>query len=512
MRKSNPKEKTKKCSGAGSGFSASKVAQELFDFKKIKSDFSICLFFNKNNDFLGRKKLNSESIIEEKYWVEKIFGKKPKGAVNAVVAESRISGNLKIKDADRQIAEKAAKAGRDAGVDVSDYVAVSKTGTRSLAEEFRGKTAGGAGYIAEGRQATLFDLLFESNRDFVIDGSSDKQSPVVDIRDSKFRFIDLFAGIGGIRIGFERAGGKCVFTSEWDKSCQKSYEMNFGEKPHGDITKINAKDIPDHDILTGGFPCQAFSIIGKKRGFADTRGTLFFDVERILKEKHPKAFLLENVKQLKTHNSGVTFKVILEKLKNLDYFIHYKVLNGLDFGVPQKRERIMIVGFEKNYPFEFPLYGKKEQMLADILEPEANVEKKHFLSDYFKNKLKIKLAEQGKSPNIRPAIWHENKGGNIGIHPFSCALRANGSYNYLTVNGERRLTPREMLRLQGFPDSFKIVVPDSQARKQAGNSVVVPQIEAVAHAIIQAMDRIPSPVVYEMDLLGNKKIKKIYEH
>lgn len=310
-------------------------------------------------------------------------------------------------------------------------------------------------------------------------------------KNSDFTFIDLFAGIGGIRIAFERNGGKCVFTSEWDAPSQKMYAANFGEIPHGDITKIKAKDIPDHDILTGGFPCQAFSIIGGQKGFADTRGTLFFDVERILKEKKPKAFLLENVKQLTSHDQGRTFRVILERLKKLGYHVHYKVLNGLDFGVPQKRERIIIVGFKENYPFEFPISGKKNLSLSDILEPQDKIEKKHFLSSYFRKKIKDRLKEQKKKLPNYPVVLHENKGGNIGIHEYSCALRANGSYNYLTVNGVRRLTPREMFRLQGFPNSFKIVVPDTQARKQAGNSVVIPKIQAVAEAMLEAMKKSP---------------------
>lgn len=308
----------------------------------------------------------------------------------------------------------------------------------------------------------------------------------------KYKFIDLFAGIGGIRIAFERAGAKCVFTSEWDKACQIVYKENFGETPYGDITKINAKDIPNHDILTGGFPCQSFSIIGKKLGFADTRGTLFFDVERILKEKQPEAFLLENVKQLTSHEGGKTFKVILEHLENLGYFVHYKVLNGLNFGVPQKRERIIMVGFKKNYPFEFPEHNGKVKTLKDVLEPNNKIDKKHFLSEHARNKLQQKIKEQNKQDFVIPSIWHENKGGNIGMHDYSCALRANGSYNYLTVNGERRLTPREMFRLQGFPDSYKINVPDTQARKQAGNSVVIPVIEAVAHAMVLAMSKKPT--------------------
>ena len=332
-------------------------------------------------------------------------------------------------------------------------------------------------------------------------------------KNHKFTFIDLFAGIGGVRLAFNRVGGKCVFTSEWDEACQVMYEENFGDKPFGDITKIKAEEIPDHDILTAGFPCQSFSIIGGRLGFADMRGTLFFDVERILRIKQPKAFLLENVRQLVSHDDGKTFKVILKKLEDLGYYIHYKVLNGLDFGVPQKRERIIIVGFKENYPFVFPTSGlSKPQKLKDILESDDKVSKKHFLSEYFKKKVKMKLRDQNKEKFFRPSVFHENKAGNLGIHPYSCALRANGSHNYLLVNGERRLTPREMLRLQGFPDTFKIVVPDSQARKQAGNSVVVPEYQAVANAMVEAMSQKPRSTALKTDLFNSQKIEKIYAH
>lgn len=309
---------------------------------------------------------------------------------------------------------------------------------------------------------------------------------------NNFTFIDLFAGIGGIRIAFERQGGTCVFSSEIDTYCQKMYENYFGEKPHGDITQIDAKDIPDHDILTGGFPCQSFSIIGGGKGFADTRGTLFFEIERILKEKKPKAFLLENVKQLTGHNKGRTFATILERLNKLGYFTHFKVLNGLDFGLPQKRERIIIVGFNKNYPFDFPDGSDlPKKSLSDILENEDNIDSRHYLSDQILKKLKKQLKEQNKVAPNYPSIWHENKSGNIGIHPYSCALRAGGSYNYLVVNGKRRPTPREMFRLQGFPEDYQIIVPLTQARKQAGNTVVIPKIQAVAKAMIIAMSKNP---------------------
>jgi len=329
----------------------------------------------------------------------------------------------------------------------------------------------------------------------------------------KFTFIDLFAGIGGIRIAFEKVGGECVFSSEWDKASQDMYEENFGERPEGDITKIASKNIPTHDILTGGFPCQTFSIIGKTKGFADTRGTMFFEIERILKDKKPKAFLLENVRNLTAHDQGRTFKVILDKLNKLGYFVHYKILNGLDFGVPQKRERIIIVGFKKNYPFEFPTKSLIEpKTLEDILEPAEDVDKKHFISDSFKKKLAILLKEQGKRASDAVTVWHQNKSGNISMRTFSCALRANASYNYLLVNGKRRLTPREMLRLQGFPEDFKIVVPDSQARKQAGNSVVIPKIHAVAQAMVKAMNQEPVKPPIKQTLFESGKIEKVYAY
>jgi DNA (cytosine-5)-methyltransferase 1 len=301
----------------------------------------------------------------------------------------------------------------------------------------------------------------------------------------RFTFIDLFAGIGGIRIAFERVGGRCGFSSEWDKFAQDTYEANFGDRPFGDITKIPNEMIPKHDILTAGFPCQPFSIIGDKRGFADTRGTMFFEIERILTYHKPHAFLLENVKQLTSHDKGRTIAIILDRLRNLGYFVHWNILNSLDFEIPQKRERVFIVGFLKDYCFEFPAKGDLSLKLQDVLEKEEDVDPKHFASQ----KVREQRKERVKGKRIfYPSIWHENKGGNIGIHAFSCALRAGASYNYLLVNGVRRLTPRENLRLQGFPDSFKIVVPDSQIRKQAGNSVTIPVVEAVARQMLRSIE------------------------
>jgi len=192
-----------------------------------------------------------------------------------------------------------------------------------------------------------------------------------------FKFIDLFAGIGGIRLGFEAVGGKCVFSSECDSFAQDTYEANFGERPEGDITKIEPSSIPDHDVLLGGFPCQAFSICGDQKGFSDTRGTLFFNIEEILRIKKPFAFMLENVKNLKSHDKGRTFKMIVCHLEDLGYHVHHTVLDSLDFGVPQKRERTIIVGFKENIKFSFPKPLGVKTSLADILENDEDIDKKY---------------------------------------------------------------------------------------------------------------------------------------
>lgn len=302
---------------------------------------------------------------------------------------------------------------------------------------------------------------------------------------SSFSFIDLFAGIGGIRLGFEYAGGHCVFSSEFDENACKTYEANFGEHPSGDITKIDAKDIPDFDILLGGFPCQAFSIIGKKEGFEnETCGTLFFEIERILREKRPKAFMLENVRNLTAHDNGNTFGVIRRHLEALGYAVYAKVLNALDYGVPQKRERIIIVGFKDNILFSFPepLPVSQRKTLKDILESE--VDTKYYVNEKIKASRLMRL----KDPNYpKPYISHENMAGSITPHPYSSCLRAGASANYILINDERRPTEREMLRIQGFPDDFKIVVPYSQIKHQVGNSVAVPVVKAVAKQMIDAL-------------------------
>ena len=295
----------------------------------------------------------------------------------------------------------------------------------------------------------------------------------------RLKFIDLFAGIGGIRIPFDELGYECVFSSEWDKKACETYRANFGEMPHGDITKIDEKDIPPFDICLAGFPCQAFSIMGKMQGFADTRGTMFFEVERILKYHKPRAILLENVKQLVSHDKGRTLQIILEHLDLLGYHVKYRVLNALDFGLPQKRERVIIIGFRdqkvtEKWSFDFE---PKPYNLASVLEDDSQVDSSLYASEMIREKRRNSVI--GKDV-FYPSVWHENKSGNISVLNYSCALRTGASYNYLLVNGVRRFTSRELLRLQGFPDTYKIVVSNQDIRRQTGNSVAVPMIREVA--------------------------------
>ena len=310
------------------------------------------------------------------------------------------------------------------------------------------------------------------------------------IEECRFKQIDLFAGIGGIRQAFQKHGGYNVYSSEWDKFAQTTYRINYGEIPDGDITLVDEKDIPDHDILLAGFPCQPFSQAGLHKGFEDTRGTLFFDIARILKEKRPKAFMLENVKQLRGHNKGNTLKVILSVLDELNYYVpNPQILNAYHFGLPQNRERIIIVGFNKDYlpknykEFEYPVGEIDEEIrVGDILEEEVG--ERFTISD--------KLWEGHQARKKK----HKKKGNGFGFSLFnkdskytstiSARYYKDGSEALIEQDEKnpRMLTPRECARLQGFTDDFIIPVSNAQSYKQFGNSVCIPVIEAVAIAML----------------------------
>lgn len=320
----------------------------------------------------------------------------------------------------------------------------------------------------------------------------------------KFKFIDLFAGIGGFRLAFQNLNGKCVFTSEWDKYSKKTYEANFGEVPFGDITKPKTKSyIPDDfDILCAGFPCQSFSIAGRRGGFEDTRGTLFFDVAEIIKKKQPKAFFLENVKGLRSHDKGKTLTTILNVLReDLNYYVpEPQIINAKEFGVPQNRERIFIVGFRKDLgikDFSYPKPTNEVIVLEDILEKEE-VSVKYYLSTTYVDTLRRHKARHKKKGNGFGYEIIPNEGtanavvcGGMGrernlvlddrLTNFTPITHIKGEVNR---EGIRKMTPREWARLQGFPEEFKIIVSDAQAYKQFGNSVAVPAIQATAQKII----------------------------
>ena len=323
---------------------------------------------------------------------------------------------------------------------------------------------------------------------------------------SAFTFIDLFAGIGGMRLAFQNLGGSCLFSSEWDQQAQSTYVHNFGEMPFGDITKVAADFIPKHDILVAGFPCQAFSIAGHKGGFDDTRGTLFFDVARIIAERKPQAFLLENVKGLKGHDKGKTLAVILQTLRDdLGYYVpEPQIVNAKDFGVPQNRERIFIVGFKSRTAaerFEYPKPLKKKSVIADIKEKDT-VPVKYYLSKQYLSTLKEHRKRHSEKGNgfgyevlsdfeIANAIVVGGMGRerNLLIDPrltnFTPTTNIKGPVNR---EGIRKMTPREWARLQGFPDQFLIQVSDAQAYKQFGNSVAVPAVQATAKALLRALE------------------------
>ena len=338
--------------------------------------------------------------------------------------------------------------------------------------------------------ATMQDSISTAVIQFI-----NRQKPILNQEKASFTFIDLFAGIGGMRLAFESAGGRCVYSNEWNKYSQQTYFANFGEQPEGDITKVDENSIPDHDVLVAGFPCQPFSIagvskknsLGRETGFQDkTQGTLFFDVCRILKAKRPKAFLLENVKNLKSHDKGRTFKIIMESLNEIKYDVYTAILDGQNY-VPQHRERILIVGFDKerygeSLPFSFDINPKNPKpLMKDILEKSAD--DKYTLSDklwlYLQNyAAKHKAAGNGFGYGIA-----ERNGIS---RTLSARYYKDGSEILIEQKGKnpRRLTPRECARLQGFSDDFKIVVSDTQAYKQFGNSVVVPLMADVAKLIV----------------------------
>lgn len=324
--------------------------------------------------------------------------------------------------------------------------------------------------------------------------------------DRKIKFIDLFAGIGGFRYSFEQSGCKCVFSSEINEACQKVYENNYGDKPRGDITKIEPNEIPDFDILCAGFPCQPFSICGKKMGFEDTRGTLFFEICKIIKEKNPKVVLLENVKHLTKHDGGKTFKTIIATIEELGYNVSYRVLNSKDFGVAQSRERIIIIGTQVG-AFNFDdLHTSEEMQIKEILDKDGNFEYLDKSEYTLIDKQYIKRQKSGLifvgyrnkgmwKTGVRPNTEHlsrvhrqPNRIYSVdGVHPTIPSQETSGRF-WIYLEEEdavRKLTLNECYKLMGFPNSFVRDENSGNAYKQCGNSVVIPMISEIAKSIIR---------------------------
>lgn len=310
---------------------------------------------------------------------------------------------------------------------------------------------------------------------------------------SGYTFIDLFAGLGGFRLALESLGAKCVYSSEWDEPVRKVYSDNFADIPDGDITQVDEKSVPDHDILCAGFPCQAFSISGKQHGFEDSRGTLFFDVARIVKEKQPKVVFMENVKNFASHDGGKTLEVVRATMEDLGYTFFYKVLSAVDFGIPQKRERIYMVCFRNdlnvasfNYPEPFEL----QKHVEDFLLSDENMVS-HLYVDRPDTYFNGKKDEHYSNKTIRLGIV--NKGGQgeriYSTKGIAITLSANGggvfskTGGYLINGRTRKLHPRECARLMGFPDSYIISDSPNQAYKQFGNSVVIDVLQLIAMEI-----------------------------
>ena len=315
---------------------------------------------------------------------------------------------------------------------------------------------------------------------------------------NKFTFIDLFGGIGGFRKALEKLYGVCVFSSEWDKDAQDVYEKNFGERPSGDITKIHANEIPAHDVLCAGFPCQAFSISGNRKGFEDkTKGTLFYDVVRIAKHHKPKVLFLENVKNIITHNRGTTLSIILSSLNEIGYNVTYKVLNASEYGTPQARERAYFICIRKdldNKFFSFPKPSKKEVYLIDFLENGVTPKKMTKYKPVYKDSIVLsRLSENKKNKPIQIGYVHYGGQGDRIYSPYGHAITfsANGGGNFSKTGGyyidgyPRRLSPRECANIMGFPRNFILHDKDNTARKQFGNSVIVPLIKLIFEQVLK---------------------------
>ncbi len=435
-----------------------------------KKEHLVCLYLNARNVLLKKETVSIGLLDKTLLHPREIFYPATElNAASVILVHNHPSGDPSPSEKDIEIVKKIAQAGEIMGIPVIDFIIISEGGQHSFYEKLKDQNKG-FDYVADGEQFSLFDLLIDANQAYFYEKSSSRNSSKGKKKDNILRFIDLFAGIGGFHIAFHNAGAECVFVSEWDRLAQKTYRHNlYRVSPEifdsgnfiGDITKVNSKNIPDFDILTAGFPCQPFSQAGFKKGFGETRGTLFFDIVKIIKEKKPQAFFLENVRGLFNHDGGKTFKT-MERIitKELKYSFFPQIVKASDFGLPQHRPRLFMVGFkDTSIDFKFP---------------EPVKELKYTMSDIFNGKC---------DKEIGYTLRVGGRGSKITDRRNWDAYRVNGKIV--------QLGPKEGLKMQGFPDWFEFppTLSEVQSMKQLGNSVAVPAIQAVAEEIIKTLKK-----------------------
>ena len=439
------------------------------DLKDKKQEHLVCLYLNARNALLKKEIISIGALDKSIIHPREIFAPGLEMHAAAVIlVHNHPSGDPSPSEQDKQVAKRIIEAGQLMGINVIDFLIIAKNGVHSILGEIKKTELTNTEYVAEGSQSSLFDLLVDANQAYFYEKGLSQDSPKNKKGNDNLRFIDLFAGIGGFHIAFHNAGAECVFVSEWDEPAQKTYRHNLYKiSPEmfdsgnfiGDITKVNPKNIPDFDILTAGFPCQPFSQAGFKKGFSETRGTLFFDIVKIIKEKNPSAFFLENVRGLYNHDDGKTFKTIERIItKELGYSFFPQIVRASDFGLPQHRPRLFMVGFkDTSIDFKFP---------------EPVKELKYTLSDIFNGKC---------DKEIGYTLRVGGRGSKITDRRNWDAYRVDGKIV--------QLGPKEGLKMQGFPDWFEFppTLSSVQAMKQLGNSVAVPAIQAVAEEIVKTL-------------------------
>ena len=456
------------------------------DLKEKKKEYLVCLFLNARNALIKKEIISIGTLDKNLIHPREIFGPAVElRSASIILLHNHPSGDPEPSEQDKEIFNKIIEAGKIMGVNVLDFIIIGNENNYSFFEKLQSGDKQNF-YIFDGVQFSLLDLLVDKKTEYA--GQENGR---------KLKILDLFAGIGGIKIGFENAGFECVFSNDFDEDCKITYDFNFSGNQKslvlGDISKISSSIIPDFDILTGGFPCQPFSIAGYRKGFDDGgRGNLFFEIVRILKDKKPRAFLLENVKNLKTHDNGNTMKIIYSELQKLGYHVIDKVLNTMEYGnIPQNRERIYIVGFlDKNAfnNFSFPDKIPLTKTILDCLEKQDADDKYYYNDKPLYDKLKRNITKRDTVYQWRRKYVRENK---TGVCPTLTANMGMGGHNVpLVLNGKgiRKLTPRECANFQGFPKNFKLQnIADSSLYKQFGNSVSVPVIERIAINIKKAL-------------------------